>query len=150
MTVGHLVIKLPSDRKLPGKLMLFSPAAGPADKPIFSCSCLGRSAGHANNPTRDPLKYRGHTPLGEYAVTFVTTLARPITGIGSLWVGLDPIGGQAQKAEDAGRTGLGIHGGRGDEVFKMTHGCIRLLDRDMAALAKAAAKLRFDVSIVQA
>lgn len=147
MTTGRLIIKLPKDRRELGELRLFAPGGGVSGKPIFSCLCLGRSAGHASNPSRDPLKYRGHTPTGLYATTFVTALARPIAGIGSLWIGLDPIAGQAQLAENAGRTGLGIHGGRGDDAYKMTHGCIRLRDTDMAALAKAAGKLRFDVTI---
>lgn len=147
MPVGHLIIKLPKDRRELGELRLFGADAGVTARPIFSCLCLGRSAGHATNPSRDPLRFRGHTPTGTYAPTFVTALARPIAGIGSLWIGLDPIGGQAQRAEDAGRTGLGIHGGRGDEVYKMTHGCIRLRDTDMAALARAAGKLRFNVTI---
>lgn len=148
MTIGHLKITLHEDRRQPGELALYAPGGlALGAQPLFRCSCTGRSAGHATNPTRDPLKFRGHTPTGDYAVTFVTALARPSTGIGSLWIGLDPIGGQAQLAENAGRTGLGIHGGRGDQVYKMTHGCIRLLDKDMAALAKTAGKLRFTVSI---
>lgn len=149
MTVGHLVISLPKDRTKLGLLTLCGPDARGEPHPIFSCACFGRSAGHADNPTRDPVKFRGNTPVGGYATTFVTRLAKPIAGIGSLWIGLDPISGQAQEAENAGRTGLGIHGGRGDDVYKVTHGCIRLLDKDMAALAEAAGKLRFDVSIVE-
>lgn len=148
MNIGRIIITLPKDRSKLGELKLFGVGQMPAtDTPVFRCPCLGRSAGAATNPSRDPLKYRGHTPTGDYAVTFVTALARPIAGIGSLWIGLDPVGGQAQAAEDAGRTGLGIHGGRGDDVYKMTHGCIRLLDKDMVALAKIAGKLRFSVSI---
>ncbi len=145
MSNGHITIILPKNRKLPGRLELRA-AEGAL---LFACACLGRSAGHATNPSRDPLLYRGHTPTGDYALTFVTALARPIPGIGRLWVGLDPVGGQAQQAEDAGRTGLGIHGGRGNDALMMTHGCIRLFDRDMAQLAKVAGKLRFTVSIVE-
>ncbi len=54
---------------------------------------------------------------------------------------------QARKAELKGRTGLGIHGGRGDAVLKATHGCVRLKDRDMADFARIAGKLRFTVEI---
>jgi hypothetical protein len=141
-----ITITLPADRRSTGRLVFRS-----ADGELkFSCPCLGRSAGHASNPTRDPLKYRGDTPTGRYALTFVTRLAAPITGIGSLWIGLDPddfYDTQARKAEKAGRTGLGIHGGRGDGLLKPTHGCVRLKDVDMAALARIAGKTRFTVLI---
>ena len=141
-------ITLPSDRKKMGVLVLRD-AKG---KTLFSCRCLGRSAGHASNPSRDPLGFRGDTPLGKYAPTFVSHLARPITGIGQLWVGLDPddfYDTQARKAELAGRRGLGIHGGRGNQLLKATHGCIRLLDKDMEDFARIAGKMRFTVIIDQ-
>lgn len=143
-----VTITVPADRKKPGTLVLRN-ADG---KTLFSCRCLARSAGHASNPTRDPLGYRGDTPVGKYATTFVSHLARPITGIGKLWVGLDPddfYDTQARKAEVKGRRGLGIHGGRGNTVLKATHGCIRLLDRDMEDFARIAGKTRFTVVIEQ-
>lgn len=139
-------IYLPDDRFLPGRLQYWSPAS----QLLFSCDCLGRSAGILDALTgtvrRDPLKYRGNTPLGGYALTFVSHLAKPIAGIGSIWIGLDPISGEALKAEQNGRTGLGIHGGRG-ETLKPTHGCIRLRDTDMRELARVAGKDRFTVDI---
>lgn len=143
---ASVVITLPSDRQKSGVLVLRDGAGNI----LFSCKCLGRSAGHASNPSRDPMKFRGHTPVGKYALTFVTYLAKPITGIGSLWVGLDPdnfYDTPARRAEKAGRTGLGIHGGRGDAVLKPTHGCIRLTDRDMADFYRIAGKRRFTVTI---
>jgi hypothetical protein len=145
---GRCVIELLSDRTKPGALTLF----GPDGKILHSCICLGRSAGWFDKVrgivNRDPLVYRGNTPTGEYALTSVAVLPKPMTGIGTLWATLDPVGGQAQVAENLGRRGLGIHGGRG-ETLKPTHGCIRLRDSDMAALAKAAGKLRFTVTITE-
>lgn len=143
---ASIIITLPRDRRVPGTLEYFDDAGTSR----FRCVALGRSAGHATNPTRNPLRFRGHTPAGDYALTFCTALARPVVGIGSLWIGLDPVSGQALAAEQAGRTGLGIHGGRGDQILKVTHGCIRLFDRDMTALAKVLGKTRFTVSIVEA
>lgn len=140
--IDHIHIALYPDRARPGLLTAYAqgvPAAGFA--------CLGRSAGDWKNPARDPLRYRGHTPTGDYARTFVSRLAKPVLGIGDLWIGLDPISGQALQAEEAGRTGLGIHGGRGDSILRMTHGCIRLFDRDMRRLAEIAGKARFTVTI---
>lgn len=162
-----MLIRLPDDRTQAGQLQLRDRGG----RLVFFCPCLGRSAGifdavtgtaarlraaattnvPASKPAgtvrRDRLAYRGDTPLGDYAPTFVTTLARPITGIGNLWVGLDPVAGEALAAEQAGRRGLGIHGGRG-ETLRPTHGCIRLKDSDMEGLAAAAGRNRFVVSIV--
>ncbi len=146
---AEIIITLPDDRRKAGTLVLQRDG-----KTLFSCRCLGRSAGHASNLKRDPLKYRGDTPLGRYCSTFVNHLPKPITGIGALWVGLDPDdfydGSQARQAEKGGRRGIGIHGGRGDALLKPTHGCVRLLDRDMADLARIAGKLRFTVNVVEA
>lgn len=140
-------IYLGEDRFKPGRLQYWSAST----QLLFSCDCLGRSAGILDALTgavrRDPLKYRGNTPLGGYALTFVSHLAKPIRGIGSIWIGLDPVSGDALTAEQNGRTGLGIHGGRGDGALKPTHGCIRLRDRDMAELARIAGKNRFTVDI---
>lgn len=142
-----MLIRLPEDRTQAGRLELRDRAG----RVVFSCACLGRSAGIFDAVTgrvrRDRLAYRGDTPLGEYAPTFVTALAKPITGIGNLWVGLDPVAGEALEAELAGRRGLGIHGGRG-ETLRPTHGCIRLKDSDMKALAAAAGRNRFIVTII--
>lgn len=142
-----ITITLQKDRRAPGALVLRD-ARGDT---MFSCQCLGRSAGAESNPTRDPLKFRGDTPTGRYASTFITHLPKPVTGIGTLWITLDPDnfydGSQARQAELKGRTGLGVHGGRGNTVLMATHGCVRLLDKDMADLARVAGKLRFTVEI---
>lgn len=144
--LSSIIITVSHDRKTPGSLALVDSAG----KTAFSCRCLARSAGHASNPERDPMKYRGDTPVGRYAPTFVSHLPHPVTGIGQLWIGLDPDDfhhDQARQAELAGRRGLGIHGGRGNVVLKATHGCVRLLDRDMADLAAVAGKSRFIVEV---
>jgi hypothetical protein len=149
MTTARILIEVPRNRLKTGTLTLF----GHTGDQLFSCKCLARSVGHPSNPTRDPLKYRGDTPVGKYALTFCTALAAPIPGIGSLWIGLDPddfYDTQARKAELNGRRGLGIHGGRGDALLKPTHGCVRLADSDMRRLARFAGKLRFPVEIREA
>jgi hypothetical protein len=134
------------NRFRPGRLHYVS-----GGKTSFECDCLGRSAGVFDRLTgtvrRDPLAWRGNTPTGTYAETFVSHLAKPVLGIGRLWIGLDPVAGQALEAERRGRRGLGIHGGRGHGQLKPTHGCIRLRDGDMAALARVAGKARFTVEI---
>lgn len=149
---GNLTILLPADRTRPGRFSLFAAGKdGSQGAPMITGPCLGRSAGLFDKVTgtvrRDRLQYRGDTPLGDYAVTFVSQLAKPITGIGSIWIGLDPVAGEALRAEQNGRRGLGIHGGRGNSRLMPTHGCVRLTDADMAALAKAAGRTRFTVTI---
>lgn len=151
--LASILITVPANRRMPGSLVLSRALAGGTAETIFSCACLARSAGHATNPDRDPMKYRGDTPVGRYAPTFVSHLPRPVTGIGRLWIGLDPDDfhhDQARAAEIGGRRGLGIHGGRGNQMLKVTHGCVRLLDRDMADLAQIAGKLRFTVEVREA
>lgn len=147
--LATVTITAPRDRTKPGQLVLRNIKG----ETIFSCQCLLRSVGHASNPTRDPLKFRGDTPLGKYETTFVSHLPQKSVGVGDLWVGLDPANfydTPARRAEIAGRTRLGIHGGRGDGMLKATHGCVRLLDRDMADFARVAGKLRFTVEIQEA
>lgn len=99
------------------------------------------------------MRFRGNTPVGKYALTHITRLAKAITGIGTLWCPLDPsdfYDTQARRAEIAGRTGLGIHGGRGNELLKSTHGCIRVKDRDMEDFYRIAGKMRFTIIIGEA
>jgi L,D-transpeptidase catalytic domain len=149
LVAGKVLISLHGDRTKAGTLVL----TGANGETLFSCHCLGRSAGHASNPSRDPMKYRGNTPVGKYALTSISHLPKPVVGIGSLWCPLDPddfYDTQARRAEIGGRHGLGIHAGRGNLVLKATHGCVRLLDRDMADFARIAGKLRFTVEIVEA
>lgn len=136
-------IEFSSDRFKPGQLVLFE-----GDVPVFSAPCLGRSAGgDADNPDRDPARPYGDTPAGRYASTFVSRLPGAIAGIGDLFIPLDAVAGPALDAERAGRRGLGIHGGRGDDRLYATRGSIRLLDKDMAELARIAGKRRFDVVV---
>jgi L,D-transpeptidase catalytic domain len=147
--LAEITIILPKHRMQPGELVLRDRKGNIA----FSCRCLGRSVGHASNRTRDPVHFRGDTPVGRYCTTFVSGLAKPITGIGDLWIGLDPDDfhdDQARRAELNGRRGLGIHAGRGNFMLKATHGCVRLADRDMVDLARIAGKSRFTVQIVEA
>jgi L,D-transpeptidase catalytic domain len=144
--LGSILISLHADRTKLGTLVLKNHKG----ETLFSCQCLGHSAGHASNPSRDPMRHRGNTPVGKFATTHISHLPHAVIGIGSLWCPLDPdnfYDTQARRAEIAGRDGLGIHGGRGNFIHKMTHGCVRLLDRDMQDFARIAGKLRFTVEI---
>jgi hypothetical protein len=149
LVAGKISITLPKDRTKPGTLVLKDPKG----ETLFSCPCLGRSSGHSTNLKRDPMKYRGNTPVGKFMLTSVDRLGYWHRGIGTLWVQLDPddfYDTQARRAEIGGRRGFGIHGGRGNDILKVTHGCVRLLDRDMADFARVAGKMRFTVEIAEA
>jgi hypothetical protein len=141
--ITAIKVALFADRKRVGKLVAYN-----QDAVVFECPALGLSVGHAKNPKRDATRFRGDTPLGEYALTSVRNRGVYTRGIGRYSVHLDPVAGEALTAERNGRTGLLIHGGRGDQKLVPTFGCIRLLDKDMTALARLAGKSRFTVSIV--
>lgn len=141
-------IELPGNRYQPGALRVLQGArtvAGP-------WACLGRAANElaalAGNPHRDPIMHDGDTPTGLYGRTMVLpTSGRE--GLGLRWIPLIPVAGQALDASLKGRTGLGIHAGRGDEKLVPTAGCVRMLDRDFATLAAALGNSSFDVEIVE-
>lgn len=131
-------IVLPKDRHQTGELLVT--VDGHRLPPM---RCLGRAANEkaaeAHNPSHDPTRRNGDTPVGSYIARFGVT-PRPSQGqrgFGTHWIPLDPIGGQAQKAEDNGRAGLAIHGGRGDDRFVPTAGCVRVHDKDFAIMRTA-------------
>ncbi|ARR54774.1 hypothetical protein HY78_15690 [Rhizorhabdus wittichii DC-6] len=85
--------------------------------------------------------------MGRYLRTRVIRLPRPIVGIGRRWISLTPQAGQALEAEKAGRDGLGIQAGRGDERLLPTYGGIRILERDMSVIERLTLDLPFYVLI---
>lgn len=95
----------------------------------------GRAA-REGNPSRSSLLPYGDAPLGEYAdaVVVKTHNAR----LGHSWIPIVGTSGDALKAVENGRTGLGIHAGRSNTDGKLvtTHGCVRLDVIDFKQLAK--------------
>ncbi|KKC24867.1 hypothetical protein WP12_16670 [Sphingomonas sp. SRS2] len=79
--------------------------------------------------------------------TRVVRLPRPVVGVGRRWISLTPESGQARDAWNAGRDGLGIHAGRGDERLLPTLGGIRILERDMSVIERLTLDLPFYVLI---
>ncbi|BCW89981.1 hypothetical protein sos41_31490 [Alphaproteobacteria bacterium SO-S41] len=145
-------ITLPRNRANPGTLSVLD-AAG---REQLTVPCLGKAAGEiatkAGNPSRNPLKRRGDTPLGTYlAHVGAAAFGRYMKSYGLGWIPIDPIGGDAQKAEDAGRTGLAIHGGRGNGPKLIpTAGCVRVGDADFAKISAALRGAKgFQVEIVE-
>ena len=99
----------------------------------------GRARGKADNgraikegnPSRDSTLPFGDTPTGCYAPTRIRK-TRPGSRMGEYWFHIEGISGDALKARENGRVGLGVHAGREDTKgwIAATHGCTRLGDTD--------------------
>lgn len=104
--------------------------------------CRGKAdnfkAMDANNPLRDPTRPWGDTPTGAYEPARVTRFDPPHRSFGRYAILLEGVSGQALEARANGRTDLAVHGGRGDARLVTTYGCLRMFDRDLAAIAAAA------------
>lgn len=130
-------IEVTSDRSIPGRLSVYrglTRIAGPF-------RCLAKSdniaAAQAGNPTRDPMKPMGDTPLGRFAVQLIPPgLPLRSYGPGKRYL-LDPVAGPALQAKKNGRRGMEIHGGALTATggkLRPTHGCIRVDDSTITAL----------------
>ena len=95
--------------------------------------CLGKAdnakAKANDNSTRNSLYPWGDTPTGIYAPTHPVWLDKK-TQLGEAWIPIIGISGDALRAVKNGRTGLGIHAGRGSDKLKPTYGCLRMLAKD--------------------
>lgn len=140
-------IDLPKNRYNPGRLAVVDDNGETA----FVCDCLGKAdnqrAARADNPDRDPTLPYGDTPTGTYETTQITMFAERHRSLGDGWIVLEGTGGDALTAAEKGRTGLGIHAGRGDDRLVPTYGCVRVLDRDFKMLTDLLYGERFSVVI---
>lgn len=132
----RLLAKLPADRRLAGEYRLYNAAGNVA----HVGDCLGKAdnirAAKEANPSRDPIQPYGDTPFGHYAPAKVERFEPPHQRMGTFAIPLSGASGDALQARVAGRTGLYVHAGRGDDRLVPTFGCLRLRDRDMDALAR--------------
>lgn len=127
-------IEVPADRRKLGWLTIVGTP--------FGCACYlkadNAAAAKSGNPTRDPTRRNGDTPLGTY---------RAVVGKAYAWsprtygpyrvVRLEPTGGDALTAKQNGRSGLLIHGGdlaSDGRSLRPTHGCVRVSNYHQAAL----------------
>lgn len=144
-------IKLPADRLKTGTLELVDPATGlRVFGPVPALGRAARTPASAHcNPNGLATKKYGDTPTGGYRVPRVLESGdgtpHPAAAYGSAGViVLDPVSGEAQTAEENGRTGLLIHSGRQvasptplPSHLKPTNGCVRVLEGDQRALIQA-------------
>ena len=126
---------LPKQRATPGLMHLFDHDG----VLLHTCPCLGKAdndrALNEGNPDRDPILPYGDTPSGDFKPCKVERFDPPHARIGWSWIPLYGASGDAMRAM-IGRTGLGIHAGKGDDRLVPTYGCVRIRDRDMMILAR--------------
>jgi hypothetical protein len=156
MQLGRIsiMIDLPVNRNLPGVLRVIEPSyygAGPDKQLLPDIACRGKAenlaAAAACNPKRVSIHAYGDTPSGEYEVTQIEMFAHRHSSLGVGWIALTGKHGDALQAMENGRSGLGIHAGRGNGALMATHGCVRIRDRDFDALVRVLAGTKFDVVI---
>ena len=145
----RILIKLPKDRRQPGTLSVLE-----RDAVILAgIDCRGKAdngtAKARGNPERVCILPYGDTPSGAWHGCEVAHFAKPVDGLGKAWIALErPWSGDAVNALIHGRTGLGIHGGRGNGDLVATKGCIRVRDNDFALIVDALGLDEFIVEII--
>lgn len=103
-------------------------------------ACRGKAdsqaaAGHHNADRYPTLPYGDH-PYGTYIVVAVEPNKQPAHSYGPCFLLLDPQTGDALKAKQNGRTGLGIHAGdpNDDGSLRATEGCLRTTNTAILAI----------------
>lgn len=143
-----LIVKLRHDRSQAGDYSLLDPSS----VVVLRGSCLGKAdnarATQAGNRARNPVKPYGDTPLGRYRPAPITVFSPHHPRLGAYGIELIGEAGPALVAM-AERTGLWVHAGRGDGRLVPTYGCLRLLDRDMAAMARLVGRGLVRVTIAE-
>lgn len=136
----RIAIRLPKNRVMAGTLQL----VGDDGAEILRGDALGRSdalaAVKAGNPSRNPLKSYGDTPVGQYLGALMAGCLQPARSYGLCPpISLSPVSGQALQAKLNGRRGLLIHSGdlglQGG--LRPTHGCVRIHPATHQALVDA-------------
>jgi len=145
--VHKLLVLLPKDRTLTGMLHSIQEDGQIA----FSAPCRGKAdngrAVKENNPERKPVLPYGDTPSGRYKMTSPIPL-QSNPRLGRWFIPMKGMTGDAAAAANYGRTGLGIHAGRGDDELIATYGCVRLRDSDMDKLAALLGKTKFTIEVM--
>ena len=125
----RIVIQLPKSRIRPGTICLL----GDDGVELLHGDALGladaMAAAKAGNPSRNPLRSYGDTPVGQYLGALLAGCLQPARSYGLCPpISLKPVSGQALQAKLNGRRGLLIHSGdlglQGG--LRPTHGCVRI------------------------
>ncbi|MBF0249946.1 MAG: L,D-transpeptidase [Alphaproteobacteria bacterium] len=146
----HISVFVPVDRLLPGFMRVFDPDGV---RVLYDLPCRtkadGADAAEHDNPHRDPTRPYGDTPTGLYRPTWISRYIARHRTFGHHAILLEGQTGDALKAAQNGRTGLAIHGGRGDDKLMATYGCIRMFDRDIAMLAEEVGQAAVVVEVIE-
>jgi len=138
----RLRAQLPPDREAEGRFWVLDDAGGVLFGPV-RCRGEADDAKERAEGTRDDdgTGSFGDHPFGEYRVTAIEQSKQPARSYGPFFLRLFPIGGEAKAAWEAGRRGLGIHGGdlRPGGNLRPTYGCLRLDNETLEVAAKAVA-----------
>lgn len=132
-------VVLPKDRTMLGT---FTVVDVDGNRIVGPFPCLGLSdhgaAAMQGNPTADPLKPFGDTPLGLFAATLIPPAGPAPSDVHSYGpyrrLALTPISGPCASMD---RDGIEAHGGGLDPLrtktqgLRCTHGCLRLKDADI-------------------
>jgi len=138
-----LIIVVPVNRDQLGTVSLVN-AAGQTliDKAVVLCRSDKEFADGFGNTPRDPMQRGGDTPYGTYSCT-ISKFTPPVDEPHEHSYGpygfilLTPTGGDALKAAENGRRGIGFHSGVLNPVYtqwqglRPTHGCSRVKDETM-------------------
>ncbi len=161
MTDLQILIRLHKDRRQVGSLSLveFDQEKG-AREVLLQCDARGKAdsarASKARNQHRDPRQPMGDTPTGRWAACKVVSRPhmRENDGIGPRWIELpwecagdDDTRRLLDPRIKGSRSGLGIHGGRGNGDLVATQGCVRVRDEDFRRLDELIGGRSFDVVI---
>ncbi|AGY59294.1 glucosaminidase domain-containing protein [Gloeobacter kilaueensis] len=137
-------VYLPDDRRQVGRLQLVDDNDEIITGPFPVLGKADNQAAAANgNPSRDPLRKNGDTPLGTYRVSEVRPTDNehyPNHSYGPYgFLPLIAVSGQALHAAQNGRAGLGIHAGDPGTGGKLrpTYGCLRLFNDNQKQLVAA-------------
>lgn len=140
-----VIVTLPKNRWNTGLIRVEEPGG----KELFASLCRGKADGQNaakhGNPDRDPTLPWGDTPTGDYLQTRLIEFAEP-TQLGDAWVPIEGVSGAAAAAKQNGRTGLGIHAGRGAKLMA-TYGCVRLRQSDFDRFADVVGDNRLAVRV---
>lgn len=129
-------INLPENRDYKGTLKMYANGSL-----VRTFDCLGRGSECPDHT--EWWNTNGDTPIGSYDGTLVGPSDEEDYGSYGPYrrISLDPIGGHALEAEEAGRTGFMIHGGDPAtsgtwKPLRPTHGCIRVSNSDQQTIAE--------------
>ena len=133
--------ELPKDREREGRLWV----TGEDDARLFGpVLCRGEAdnanAAKSNNVVEDPTRVGGDHPFGVCRISECVEIrpsAKEFRTYGPWFLRLNPVSGEAWAARQAGRTGIGIHGGAPgpNNSLRATYGCLRLDDESVESIA---------------